>query len=113
MKLFALLCLAASALGSDVTVSWEPHPDNRIARYEVHYGQSPVAARHYSRTNSVTRTNLSLRLTNLADGFWYFSVAGVYSNGVRSYYSSEVAWRNDGYQPPGVGSVSSSRATIH
>lgn len=69
---------------------------NTIASYRAHWSQTPGT---YTYSQSLTGTNLTLLITNLAWGPWYFSGVTI-ANGWASDPSPEILWTN---KPPAPG----------
>lgn len=66
----ALLALGAEVAAKTVTVAWDPVDDQRVARYELHWGTQPG---QYQSTQQVASTSTSI--AGLVEGETYFFAA--------------------------------------
>lgn len=94
-----LLLMASACPAADVTLAWDPNPEQAIQGYRVYYGTDS-----YFYTSVIDVGNqTALTITGLLPGVTYFFSATAYNaEGDESYFSGEIA-----YTVPGA-SVSSS-----
>jgi len=99
--LTAPLCRA-----EQVTLAWDPNPEQTVSGYRVYYGTSSY---NYSSVINVgNRTDCTI--TGLLSGVTYFIAATAYSNstGDESNFSGEIVYRVPGESPSPSPSGSSS-----
>jgi hypothetical protein len=94
LSVFLYFCPAMipAALGSNVTLAWDPNSEAAVAGYKVVYG---LSSRNYTYTVDVG-ISTSLSISGLQPGTTYYFAALAYdTTGQQSDYSNEVS-----YMPP-------------
>jgi hypothetical protein len=75
---------------SSVTLAWDASLSGGVAGYNVYFGGNS-----HAYTNMVTAGNaLSVQITGLRVGIYYFAATAYDSFGLESDFSSEVNWTN-------------------
>lgn len=93
-----VLCLVIHSVvaAAEVTLAWDPNPEQDIVGYRLHYGSKPRA---YDTTiNAGNSTSTTLK--GLTPGTTYFCAVTAYNRaGLESEFSSEISFTSD---PPPV-----------
>lgn len=104
--LFLLLLVAptAEAATNSVLATFDPSssPVSYISNYAIGYGQiSRGTNQSFSYPSNLvfSKTNISVTISNLGAGPWFFSAYAVATNGLHSYYSNEEGWTNRSFGP--------------
>jgi hypothetical protein len=83
-----LWILAASlARAGDVTLAWDPNPEQDLAGYKLYYGN---ASRSYSQALALGNVT-TYTVTGLASGTYYFAVTAYNVAQLESGFSNEVS----------------------
>lgn len=97
----SILCGASNS----VVATFDGSPSissNFVKNYAIGYGQLPrgtSASFNYPSNLVFSKTNLSVTVSNLGPGWWFFSVYAIATNDIRSDYSNEAAWTNKAFGP--------------
>lgn len=98
LLLVALLPWLVSA--AEVTLVWEPSPEETVSGYRIYYG---LEARTYLGFVE-TDEGFSAHITGLEDGAtYYFAATAVTEDGSESDYSNEVQWTTPAPPQPTFG----------
>ncbi len=84
---FLLLFIYTNAFPAEVTLAWDPSPDNPDG-YNIHYGRS---SGNYSQTIDVGNAT-DYTVSGLLSGVTYFFVTRAYNQFGESGNSNEVSW---------------------
>lgn len=91
-----LLLFSSHSIAAQITLAWDPSPDQRVIGYRVHAGQ---ASGSYSLSFD-TGTTTSYTIKDLAEGgIYYFAVSARDSTGAESAFSNQVS-ATIPYSPP-------------
>lgn len=104
LLLLLLVALTAEAATNSVLATFDPSssPVSYISNYAIGYGQiSRGTNQSFSYPSNLvfSKTNISVTISNLGAGPWFFSAYAVATNGLHSYYSNEEGWTNRSFGP--------------
>ena len=108
IRIASMLFLSAlSAIGASnyVVATFDGSPSsvtNYVGNYAIGYGQASRGANPsftYPSNQVESKTNLSITVSNLGPGLWFFSAYAIATNGVKSDFSNEASWTNKAFGP--------------
>lgn len=87
---FVCLCFCClEGFSAEVTLIWEPSPEETVEAYRIYYGTSSRSYLGFVETDA----DHHARLTSLLDGVtYYFAATAVTKDGAESDFSNEVEW---------------------
>lgn len=102
-----LLLGGLSAFGASnyVVATFDGSPSsvtNYVGNYAIGYGQASRGTNltfAYPSNQVASKTNLSITVSNLGPGLWWFSAYAIATNGTKSDFSNEAGWTNKSFGP--------------
>jgi fibronectin type 3 domain-containing protein len=85
--LLALLGLVASVAAAEVTLAWDPSPDERVTNYRVYWGYQ---SRNYTGSFDVGNVTTATVGSLVAGTHYFFAVTATTPDGLESDFSNEV-----------------------
>lgn len=101
VALTAATLLPTLATSAEVTLEWDPVPDERVAYYELHYGKASAAYENAQQSTATTAT-----ISGLDEGVhYYFAVKACNQTGTLCSAFSEELSTTTAYAPPSAGFI--------
>ena len=104
--LTALISWSVEAATNSVLATFDPSssPASYISNYAIGYGQVSRGTNNnpafsYPSNLVFSKTNVSVTVSNLGPGHWFFSAYAIATNGLTSFYSNEEGWTNRSFGP--------------
>jgi hypothetical protein len=101
-SLWLLACVPCFAATNSVVATFDASVSTFVASNAIAYGQASRGTNPafiYPSNLVFSKTNLSVTVSNLGPGLWFFSAYAISTNGIRSDYSNEASWTNKAFGP--------------
>jgi hypothetical protein len=101
-SLWLLACVPCFAATNSVVATFDASVSTFVASNAIAYGKASRGTNQafvYPTNLVFSKTNLSVTVSNLGPGLWFFSAYAISTNNIRSDYSNEASWTNKSFGP--------------